>query len=125
MSMANRGGAAMVLAGLVLAGLVLGFSASGASAASFSCAKARAPDEKAICADRRINDLDVELAVRLDVAKHLAPMGSRGALMDDQLAWLRARHGCGADKSCLIRRYHDRLEELNGALDDVYKRGPF
>jgi uncharacterized protein len=96
-----------------------------ASAASFRCAKAKLPDEKAICADRRLNDLDVELAVRLDVIKHLVPMGTRGALMDDQQAWLSARHQCGGDHNCLTRRYNDRLEEINGALQRVYGKGPF
>ena len=96
-----------------------------AHAASFKCARAKAADEKAICADRRLNDLDVELAVRLDVVKHMVAMGQRGALMDDQQAWLRARHACNADKLCLLRRYGDRLEEVNGALARIYGKGPF
>ena len=106
--------------------LVLSLLASGpAAAASFRCAKAKLPDEKAICADRRLNDLDVELAVRLEVIKHLVPMGARGALLDDQQSWLAARHQCGADHNCLTRRYDDRLEEINGALERVYGKGPF
>jgi len=96
-----------------------------AAAASFRCTKAKLPDEKAICADRRLNDLDVELAVRLDVIRHLVPMGTRGALMDDQQAWLSARHQCGADHNCLAQHYSDRLEEINGALQRVYGKGPF
>ncbi|HFJ2168641.1 TPA: hypothetical protein ACGTUS_002203 [Salmonella enterica] len=39
--------------------------ASGVSAASFDCRQAKLPDEKAICADRHLNDLDVEMAVKL------------------------------------------------------------
>ena len=106
--------------------LILALLAAGpASAASFRCAKAKLADEKAICADRRLNDLDVELAVRLEVIKHLVPMGARGALMDDQQSWLAARHQCGADHNCLTRRYDDRLEEINGALERVYGKGPF
>ncbi len=110
------------LAGSLILALLM---AAPASAASFRCNKARLPDEKAICADRRLNDLDVELAVRLEVIRHLVPMGTRGALMDDQQAWLSARHQCGADHNCLTRRYDDRLEEINGALQRVYGKGPF
>ena len=99
--------------------------AANASAASFNCAKARAPDEKAICADRRLNDMDVEMAVRLDVAKHLVAMGQRGALMDDQSSWLQARHSCRSDKACLIRHYHDRMLEIRGVLERIYRKGPY
>jgi len=110
---------------LVSAALALSMTASPTRAASFNCAKIRTPDEKAICADRRLNDMDVELAVRLEVARNLVAMGQRGALMDDQLAWVKARHACAADKACLVRRYHDRLDEVKGALERVYKKGPF
>ena len=111
----------MTLAALIAACLV----ASPAPAASFKCARAKGADEKAICADRHLNDLDVELAVRLDVIRHLVMMGQRGALMDDQRAWLQARHACNADRLCLQRRYGDRLEEVNGALQRIYGKGPF
>ncbi len=118
----RRRSTAHAVPGLVILALLV---AHPAAAASFRCGKAKLPDEKAICADRRLNDLDVELAVRLDVIKHLVPMGTRGALMDDQQAWLAARHQCGADHNCLTRRYADRLEEINGALQRVYGKGPF
>ncbi len=118
----RRRSTALALPGLVILALLFALPAS---AASFRCARAKLPDEKAICADRRLNDLDVEMAVRLEVIKHLVPMGTRGALMDDQQAWLVARHQCGADRNCLTRRYGDRLEEINGALERVYGKGPF
>lgn len=110
---------------LILALATGQMTVSPALAASFNCSKGHAPDERAICADRVLNDQDVEMAVRLDIIRHLTAMGARNALMDDQLAWLKARHACNSDKSCLIRRYHDRMEELNGALERVYRRGPF
>ena len=110
---------------LVLSLLAAQMTPVPAFAASFNCNKGHAQDERAICADRRLNDLDVEMAVRLDIIRRLSAMGARNALMDDQLAWLKARHACNNDKSCLIRRYHDRMEEMNGALDRVYRRGPF
>lgn len=114
--------APVILAPVLLVAISL---ASSAAAASFDCAKARAPDEKAICADRRLNDMDVEMAVRLDVAKHLVAMGQRGALMDDQASWLQARHTCRSDKACLIRHYHDRMLEIRGVLERIYRKGPY
>lgn len=95
-----------------------------AAAASFKCTKTMPPDEKMICQDRRLNDLDVELSVRLDVLKHLLPTGQRRVLMDDQSAWFLARRQCVAGRTCLIRRYGDRLEEVNGALARIYRKRP-
>ena len=113
----------VMILSLLLAGLVA--ATAPAQAASFKCQKARLADEKAICADRKLNDLDVELAVRLEIVRRLVAMGQRGALMDDQQAWLQARHACNADRLCLQRRYGDRLEEINGALERIYRKGPF
>lgn len=112
------------LALVILAAALLG-AGGAAKAAGFNCAKAKTPDEKAICADRRINDMDVEMAVRLDVAKHLLAKTRRAELFDDQASWVQARRTCRADKACLIRHYHDRLLEIDGALEKVYRKGPF
>jgi uncharacterized protein len=104
-----------------LLALVIAFGTS-AQAASFSCAKPRESDEKAICADRRLNDMDVELFVRLDFARRLATAQVRATLADDQHAWLMARKACGGDKACLVRRYGDRLEEVKGVIDKALRR---
>lgn len=96
-----------------------------AAAASFDCAKARKPDEKAICANRDLNDQDVRVDQLYGITRHLAPMGGRGAIMDDQRAWLKARQTCGANQACLKRGYDKRLGELNKVMDRVYSQGPF
>ncbi len=106
--------------------LALTLSAGSAGAASFDCNKARAPDEKAICADRALNDQDVRMSLLYDITRRLVPMGSRGAIMDDQQAWLRSRRTCGANKACLARSYQNRITTLNRVLEErVYPNGPF
>ncbi|HWW27212.1 MAG TPA: hypothetical protein VNZ85_15120, partial [Caulobacter sp.] len=71
-----------------------------AQAASFDCARARAPDEKAVCADRPLNDRDVRMSVLYEVNKRTLAMGGRGALIDAQQQWLRDRRSCGANRAC-------------------------
>ena len=101
-------------------------TASSASAASFDCGKARAPDEKAICATLSLNDQDVRMAELYRIVRKVVPMGARGAIMDDQAVWLRDRRRCGADRACLTRSYARRIGQLNAVLEErVYPNGPF
>ncbi|PVM72940.1 lysozyme inhibitor LprI family protein [Caulobacter radicis] len=102
----------------------LGF-AGAAHAASFDCAKARRADEKAICADRTLNDKDVRMALLYDINKRTMGMGARGALMDGQQAWLNDRAGCKANRMCLARAYDRRLGELERSMERIYRAGPF
>jgi uncharacterized protein len=105
--------------------LTIVFAAAPAYAASFDCAKARAADEKAICADRPLNDKDVRMALMYDLSRHFMAMGRRGVLEDEQTAWLRGRKACGANKQCLNGVYDHRIERLQGVLDEVSSHGPF
>ncbi len=99
--------------------------AGAAHAASFDCAKARRADEKAICADRSLDNKDVRMAVLYDVNKRTMGMGARGALMDSQQAWLNERAGCKANRVCLARVYDRRLGELERSMERIYRAGPF
>ncbi|HRD27956.1 MAG TPA: hypothetical protein PLO65_06620 [Caulobacter sp.] len=108
----------------VLAAGILGAGAAGA--ASFNCARAATPDERAICDDRALNDQDVRMALLYDIVRRLVPMGSRGAIMDEQSRWLRQRRTCGPDRACLSRSYATRIARLNRVLETrVYPNGPF
>lgn len=109
---------------LILA-LVVSAVALPAAAASFDCRKARAADEKAICANRDLNDQDVRVDQLYAITRHLVPMGGRGAIMDDQRAWLSKRGSCGANLACLARSYDNRLRQLNTVMERVYNQGPF
>ena len=93
-----------------------------AHAASFDCAKAGAADEKAICADRIHNDLDVKMTKLYDTVGHFMLMGARAALHDDQVAWLKTRRACRADKACIRRSYYARIAVLQRVIDDAARR---
>jgi uncharacterized protein len=96
-----------------------------AGAASFDCAKAESADEKATCADRQLNDADVEMSVLYTQLKPLLGMGARGDLEDEQAAWLKRRAGCSADRACLVRAYVERVQQLRRGFEALAKRGPF
>ena len=96
-----------------------------ANAASFDCARARSPDEKAICANVALNDKDVRMSVLYDINKRTLAMGGRGALQDSQQDWLRDRRKCGANRACLNRSYDKRLDELERSMERIYRNAPF
>lgn len=100
--------------------------AAPATAASFDCARAAASDEKAICADRALNDRDVRMALLFALDQRFLPMGGRDALRRDQATWLRTRRQCGANRLCLAKRYDARIAALQAVIDErVYPNGPF
>lgn len=105
--------------------LLLAAAATPAAAASFDCGKARAADERAICANRALNDQDVRVDQLYGITRHLVPMGGRDVIIGDQRAWLKRRHACGANQACLARSYDRRLLELNQVMERVYRQGPF
>lgn len=109
---------ATTLAALALAG--------SAQAASFDCTRAKAPDERTICAVRALNDRDVKMATLYGLDIRLLPMGSRDHIKDDQIAWLRQRRACAADTACLARSYDKHIAALQSVIDTrVYPHGPF
>ena len=112
-----------LLAALIAAGA--SFLPLSAQAASFDCAKARAADEKAICADRGLNDKDVKMSTLYEIDGHLVAMGRRGAIHDEQIVWLSARKTCGAARACLNAAYDRRIATLQSVLSEVYTHGPF
>ncbi len=93
--------------------LVAALVAGPASAASFDCTRARVPDERAICADRRLNDQDVRMATWLEVLGDVQLMGANAAMRDAQREWLAARHRCGGERTCLARAYDRRIGDLS------------
>ena len=92
---------------------------------SIQCAKARLPDEKAICRSVELQKQDVRMTTLFEVSGHLMAMGSRGAMQDRQVEWLSDRHRCKANLTCLRKSYTTRIGELNQGLEGIYQRGPF
>jgi len=102
----------------LLALLTMTLLAGHAHAQSFDCAKAKQPDEKAICADRALADQDVRMATLWWVMEK-APMmmGARGAARDAQRAFLKERTACAADKACIAKAYGARIDALEQAVE--------
>ncbi len=92
------------------------FAAPAARAASFDCARARSPDEHAICADPGLSNLDSRLTGLLDLDEGTVAMGQRGDMQDAQSAWVKMRSRCGADRACLRARYETRLKQVTDHL---------
>jgi uncharacterized protein len=92
-------------------------AAGSASAASFNCAKAKAPDEKAICASRSLSELDVKMATLFGVRMQVPMlMGSRGAAQDEQRQFLQDRGSCGSSTACISAAYKARIDALNAEI---------
>jgi uncharacterized protein len=91
-------------------------------AASFDCTKTDlAADEKAICEDLSLNDLDVKMVTTFDLLAGLMPMGNRDLLRDEQLAWLKTRQACDGDAGCIRNAYEARMKQLGEASKSLIK----
>jgi uncharacterized protein len=100
--------------------MIAGLAATPVAATSFDCGKAKAPDEKAICASRTLSDLDVEMATLFRVRMQIPMlMGARGDAGDQQVTWLTARARCGANVACLTRAYRQRIADLRQTISDA------
>jgi len=58
-------------------------------AASFDCAKATTPHEKAVCESPLLSGADDRMAAAYKAALAAAPPEMKGAVRDDQIAWIR------------------------------------
>ncbi|SFO08525.1 lysozyme inhibitor LprI family protein [Xenorhabdus japonica] len=90
-------------------------------AASFDCTKAKTPDEKAICSNLKLNDLDVEMSVKYHFLRGLFAMGVSGEIYDSQTAWLKQRQKCKGDTACLLQSYRTRINQLDKLYDLIEK----
>ena len=105
--------------GLVLSVLsaVMIIGMPGALAQSFDCRKARAPDERAICADRYLAVKDEIIAmlyfrIRDYIENYDAAMGELSRLRREQREFLRRRRACGGERECIDREQRRRILEL-------------
>lgn len=105
------------VAGLLLAGAM--FTAPSADAASFNCSRSGTASERAICGNRALEDKDVEMATIYGLIRPVFAMGGRGAFIDEQNAWLVQRNRCGGDRTCLNRRYDERIAGLRRTYRDT------
>jgi uncharacterized protein len=98
---------------VLLATLLAGFNVGIAQSAtpSFSCSKAQAPDERVICSDERLAELDRAV---LDAYQQAKKKDSEDAVSMAKET-LAARHACGADRLCIL----DQQVNAIGGFDDL------
>lgn len=101
------------------------FFVSNVHAASFKCENAQTQTEHAVCEHRVLNDADVKMATTYNIIRRLVPMGTRGAIQDQQVKWLQLRDQCRDNVSCLTDVYKMRQQKLDIYMERVYKQGPF
>lgn len=94
-----------------------------ATAAGMDCAKAASVVEIAICANKPLYELDVQMGA---VYRGLMKVSSEAQpeLKRTQHQWLKTRDECAEDVSCLSQRYTDRLQALNTQWVDALAYRP-
>jgi uncharacterized protein len=88
---------------------------------SFDCAKARSFAERNICSDPELARLDRELG-RLYARAKRAAVDPAAFQRQSDAQWRRRERTC-RDRSCLVRWYADRREQLAQALALSARRG--
>ena len=109
--------------------VLLLLASSAAQAASFECAKAKTPQEKAICASPKLSQADENMAAAYKDVLAAVPREIATELREDQRQWLRwiaveCPTGENAGESerretlaeCLLRNYQSRTEELQHTI---------
>lgn len=113
----------VTISALLLAGALL--CAAPSQAASFDCAKASAPDERAVCATPALSALDSEMGgLWFAYSRFPMLMGGNGDRHDEARAFLAARAKCGADTACLTALYTARITALKSQIAMYIKGMP-
>ena len=76
---------------------------------SFNCDKARTADERAICGDQRLAELDQAIAIAFGQAASKSKDTARGEAKDI----LAARKSCGSDRLCILDQQVTGIETFS------------
>jgi uncharacterized protein len=91
-----------------------------AAAASFDCAKASTVDEKAVCADPQLSELDSLMGQAFLKAKSLASESSdRADVLAIARQFMKNRGACGLNNQCILVRYAEAIEHYQQDGADV------
>jgi uncharacterized protein len=107
----------MKLATLALA---LTVSASPAQAAPSWCPNAKHLDEIVICSNVPLWKADHMMWTKYH--SHLGVARAKGVarlVQAQQQQWIASRRKCGANVTCLVQKYSERLENLTEMLGDI------
>jgi uncharacterized protein len=110
----------------LLAALLVGpLAAHAADYAPLDCTKARSPVERTICGNYGLGQAEARMATLYEWTTQFVAMGQRGAIQDDQRAFIRAREQCGPDLACLLGTYDRRIDQLQMVMNTIKSKGPF
>ncbi|WP_338560778.1 lysozyme inhibitor LprI family protein [Erwinia sp. E_sp_B04_7] len=88
---------------------------------SFSCAKAKSPSEKAICADYELSSWDKSVNSAWKSAQagaiSVGDKELKARIVASQKEWLKKRHACEDDVSCIRKSMVERLDALSDMTD--------
>lgn len=80
-----------------------------AASPSFDCAKASKPDERVICSDDRLAELDQAVSIAFGQAARKSKREARTIVVES----LAARHACGTNRICILDQQVKALEEYS------------
>ena len=87
-----------------------------AHAQSFDCGRARYLDEKTVCRDPALRQLDNQLAyVYRRLMLKLSPH-ARAQLDQQEESFVIRRRGCAENRACIEQSYRTRIDDLEQAL---------
>lgn len=90
--------------------LALGATVPACRAASFDCGRAVSPDERAVCADPVLSDLDDALARANEQARATTKRENAPSLLSAARGIIADRRACGAVRGWLLTAYINGLE---------------
>ena len=90
-----------------------------ANAQSFNCRYARYADEKMVCHEPFLGQLDEELASVYRRILLKLPRAERGELDKNEEAFVISRRRCGGQRGCIEQSYRKRIQELQAALPEA------
>ncbi len=112
-------------AALFVLGLVFISAADAADYAPLDCKKAGSDAERTICSDYGLGQSEARVATLYELTTSLVAMGQRGAIQDDQRAFLKQREACGSNVGCIRNVYAARDKQLEAVMARIQQRGPF
>jgi uncharacterized protein len=98
--------------------IAAGFAAGSANAQSFECRYAHYPDERTICQDPALGQLDQELASVYRRVMLKLPRREAEALDKNEDTFVIARRRCGDHRACIEQSYRNRIQELQAAVPE-------
>jgi uncharacterized protein len=93
--------------------------------APLDCTKARSVTEKTICGNYALGQAEARMATLYEWTTQLVAMGQRGAIQDDQRAFIQEREQCKAQTACILGLYDRRIDKLTLVMNAIEAKGPF